>query len=290
MASSAPLTASDRDITNNLFNGFQLKTKYDYDTQYDSSGNLLFSKLSKTTINGDVPHVFIYQYNNLNSNNVSTGDLTTKNESGGLGSSETDISYEYTPSGLLTVSGDTDATYSSFNQFGEAGEVTYNNLTDLIIGGNGSMVEYFGYDNNGYLVSYSDEYFHTTIYTVDILGHRTKTTQPTADGSSGTGPQSYSTYNSFGNVTSTTDADNHQTQFVYDKDQRLIETINPDGSIITNQYDSNGNLVTQTDGMGNETRIHIRFAQSSRLNHLAEAALPCLATTERVKSFRKPMH
>lgn len=49
------------------------------------------------------------------------------------------------------------------------------------------------------------------------------------------------------------DANNHITSYYYDKDNRLIKTINPENKAVSQTYDENGNIFTKTDGNNNTT-------------------------------------
>ena len=62
-----------------------------------------------------------------------------------------------------------------------------------------------------------------------------------------------STYDQFGDVTSTTDALGNTTQFFYNQFGELATTIDPMGRHTINSYDGSGNLISTTDPSGNTT-------------------------------------
>jgi RHS repeat-associated protein len=65
----------------------------------------------------------------------------------------------------------------------------------------------------------------------------------------------YSTmeYNNNGMEIKHTDALNHITQYAYDRNNRLVVTMDPMGRTTGQAYDNTGNISGQTDGLGNET-------------------------------------
>ena len=61
-----------------------------------------------------------------------------------------------------------------------------------------------------------------------------------------------STFNADGETTSTTDALGNASQFHYDAAGDVTKTIFADGSSVVDQYDPQGEEITETDGNGND--------------------------------------
>ena len=90
-----------------------------------------------------------------------------------------------------------------------------------------------------------------TLYFYDQFGNNIGT--ETAVGGGEAAIITVSEYDIFGNRTKFTDGNGQATQFIYDNDNRLLQTIDPLKRITTFTYDAVGNLTTFTDAKGFQT-------------------------------------
>lgn len=131
-------------------------------------------------------------------------------------------------------------------------------VTGTYSGVNAYVTESWSYDNAGDLLSSTDGNGNVTTNTYDALGDRTSETQPAPEvGGSLPAPVTDYVYDAAGNLISTTavtGSPQTTTSTVYDSMGRVVETINPDGTYTTAQYDQEGNLVYSTDAMGRVTQ------------------------------------
>ena len=265
------LTSIDRDATGAIITTpINLITTYAYQTQRLSNA-LQFSKVSQVIqpsaiANGRATnYVYDTTYGdllNIKQNNVLFDNSTSQwvvNSDWAI----TRYQYDQT-TGLLLKSTDArgDAnqvvdttTYSSFNSFGEA-----LNVSRWIDATSTPAAESFEYDGHGFLTGYTNANGQTTKYTNDLLGRRLTTTQP-AD-VNGKIPVTTNSYDERGNILTTVDPLHNATTFTYNKRQELVKTTYADNSIATNVYNPVGNVVSQADGNGNVTSY--RFDSRNR--------------------------
>lgn len=103
---------------------------------------------------------------------------------------------------------------------------------------------------NGRLESVKDALGETTSYVYDLDANKTTVTDPAeisvAPGSSGDVGTSIMVYDSYGDLTKSTDPLGNLTQNTYDANHNLISVTDPLGNITTYTYDSNGNQTSVT--------------------------------------------
>jgi RHS repeat-associated protein len=116
----------------------------------------------------------------------------------------------------------------------------------------------YTYDNQGHVLTKTDENGHITYYSYDSNGNLTSVSAPISGGTYAT--TSY-TYNSFGEVLTTTDPLGNVTTNTYDANGNLltVTTPAPNGntaaSVTTFTYDSKGELLTIKDPLNNVTTL-----------------------------------
>ena len=76
-------------------------------------------------------------------------------------------------------------------------------------------------------------------------------------------------YNDANAQTVSYDALHHKTEFLYDKDLRRTGTRDGEGYLTAREYDTRGNVITQTDGRGNKT--HYTYDGADRLLSVTDA-------------------
>lgn len=112
------------------------------------------------------------------------------------------------------------------------------------------------YDKAGNVIGEYDEVGNRTDHQYDAVGRRTRTLQPEvydAAADANLRPETRYEYDENGNQTALVDANNHRTEYTYDKENRLTETLFPDSSITSVFIDPAGNEVSKTDAAGNKT-------------------------------------
>ena len=102
------------------------------------------------------------------------------------------------------------------------------------------------YDDNGNLISATDNAGNTTTYTYDSMNRVISTTDPN-------GGISSVEYDGNGNVTKTIDPLGNITLYSYDAMNNNVSITNPNGGIITKTYDALNRLSSETDAKGNVT-------------------------------------
>jgi RHS repeat-associated protein len=109
----------------------------------------------------------------------------------------------------------------------------------------------YGYNEIGQMVSMTDAELHTTRYEHDPLGRRSATVLPLAQ-------RSTMTYDSVGNLKTTTDFDGKTITFNYDEQNRLSEKLFQDGSKVQYGYTLNNlqDTVTFRNGAGVVTSFY----------------------------------
>jgi RHS repeat-associated protein len=177
-----------------------------------------------------------------------------------------------------------DRLLSVTDALGHSTAFTYNNLSlPLTIADALGHVTTNAYDSAGNLLSTTDAKGNTTSFTYDAKGNRTSTTDAL-------GNVSTSAFNSLGQVTSTTDALGHSTTYtydangnqltqattrsasaaggtgssgtlalvttrVYDEQDRLVKTIDPDGSFTETIYNELGQQSASNDKLDRQTQM-----------------------------------
>ncbi|WRL44039.1 RHS repeat-associated core domain-containing protein [Cyanobacterium aponinum UTEX 3222] len=105
------------------------------------------------------------------------------------------------------------------------------------------------YDKFGQMTVLLNELGNRAEYEYDEVG-RINLTRQFIDGQP---VETRTTYNAVGDTLTTTDAYGRVTEFVYDKNGELIETIFNDGTSIKTEYDAMGNKIAETDQANNTT-------------------------------------
>ena len=230
---------------------------------YDGSGN-------RTSIKDSHGHTIQYTYNAMGGvTSITDAKGTTTNMTydtngvdllqiqDGLGT----ITMTY--NGTHDVTSKTDrlgnTTTSTYNIFGQmtsqidalgiVGNYTYNAQHQLqYLTRDGKTLNTYAYDSIGRVKTQTDGTDLTLTYDYNNLNHITKVAYP--DGKfisyaySGCCPRL---------MDSMTDRAGRTTFYIYDSLERLAETVNPEGGVIKNEYDANGNLIKLIDPNGNVT-------------------------------------
>ncbi len=141
-----------------------------------------------------------------------------------------------------------------------------------------TVIERATYDQRGNVVSRTDGNGKVTTFVYDTLGRKTAETAPDPDGT-GPLPALVTTYqyDVAGNQTATVLGDGRATRDAFDRMQRVVRTVRPDGTVSLTSYDPAGNIATQTDAAGRITR----FFYDAR-NRLVATVFPD-GTTERTR-------
>ena len=85
---------------------------------------------------------------------------------------------------------------------------------------------------------------HTAVATVVFDADGQTTTQTVADATGGDASRTTTTaYNTYGQVSSTTDPTGAKTSYVYDSNGRLIKETHPDGQVVRSTYNTEGALI-----------------------------------------------
>ena len=139
-------------------------------------------------------------------------------------------------------------TLQKYNELGELVTVSYYKSGSYVTLAN------YTYDKLGNLVKEHDAQGAITKYSYDAAGNMVKSEKYDAvngDTVPSTGVQRYIyEYDALGNVTKTTDSNNHTTQNVYNGYGQLIQAIDGLGKIEYYEYDAVGNLAEKTDRSG----------------------------------------
>jgi len=161
---------------------------------------------------------------------------------------------------------------STSDQLGNTTHYTYDERHRLLTmteedpdtqGGTNNPVWTYGYDLAGQLTSVTDPLDRVTSYEYDNLGRLTKLTEPDVDDSPlsiDDIPVTVYEYDKASNLTSVTDAEDNETTYVYDKRNRMTQTIAPapgDSSHAAPEfdyeYDDAGRLTKTIDPLNRET-------------------------------------
>lgn len=246
-------TAPDGQTTSAVFNGFDeptsttdangIATTY----TYDSSGNLLSTSRPLTSTGQTQTTSYTY------ADSAHPGDPTAMTDPDGNA-----WSYAYGINGELTSSTDPagDQTTFAYGCSGGTAAGCYPNIGLL----------YATTSPRGN-VSGATASQYTTTYAYNALGEATSTTNPV-------GASSTATYDSDGNLATSTDANKNTTSYTYDADNELTQTKRADGTTIKTGYDSDGNVTSQTDGNNNQTTYVY-----NPLNQLSSQTDPSRRTT-----------
>jgi RHS repeat-associated protein len=126
----------------------------------------------------------------------------------------------------------------------------------------------FEYNDLGQVTSKTDTLGNTWAYEHDARGNETQVTNPDGTVRLATydpqdnrtsetdelGNQTVFSFDSHGNMTSMTDAEGRYSQYQYDSGGNLIRQTGPDGNVdFERTYDGRGNVLTETDALGNVT-------------------------------------
>jgi len=191
------------------------------------------------------------------------------NDYGGLGYITT-YSYNWgsnrgLPNSIIKPKGYGTQNYKTTYTYNAAGQVTSQSTEDYA---SHWITTYFTYDSygRGELVGTTDgkgasegDPAHTTTYSYDLLGRRTKQALPDPDdGGPLPAPVTVYLYDASGNMLSTslaTASPQQTVDSVYDNMNRVTKIVNADGTYRTMQYDGAGNVIAQTDELGRVTRF-----------------------------------
>ena len=254
----------------------------DYD--YDSNGNL-------TEYTDRAGYVVDYTYTTDGYNNVDT--ITYTNDLDGQSyNADLVIDFTYDGSGRLTDRTDSDGVLDYHTVYTYGGAYGSRGLPDTITTPNGyltggdsndykttftyntagqiltatyrtsptnSIVVSYSYDSLGNLLTATDGESNVTTYTYDLLDRVLTATYPDPDGVGGLpAPHETYDYNSAGLLESitvdTSGIDPLATTVTYDDMWRLAKIEYADGTYVTYQYDQDGNLLSETDALGNAAR------------------------------------
>ena len=180
------------------------------------------------------------------------------------------------PEGVLTsaILDDYKTTYV-YNAAGQMIQQTAHVATGLSLTTN---LEYdYGNNNRGLLTKSTDGRGLATSYTYDLLGRTLTQTQPDPDGVGGplVAPVTKYTYNKVGQPLTSQlwqaggAAALLSTSYVYDQMQRLLRTIQTDGSITSAYYNTLGEAVISADELGRITSHELNL-----LGQVVETILP----------------
>lgn len=210
---------------------------------YDGNGN----KISDTDPLG---HITTYQYDALNRLTTTTYPTQT--------STTTTRTYDF----RNNVVDETDqAGHIAHHVYDLAGRLT--SVTNAYGTSNASTTTY-AYYNDGRKQSETDALGHPTTYTYDAAGRLTAVAGVKGNASYG--------YDAAGNRTSSIDGDSNTTQYQYDARKRLVKTIYPDTTSVTNVYDGPGNLTKVTDQAGNI--VQYTFDAANQLQSVIQVNSP----------------
>ena len=254
------------------------ETKYTYDTRVSWPDNgISLSKVSSITPPSAIPNgrktSFTYD---------GRGDVLTREENVTPGLAPRRTTYIYDNYGQLVREVDprgdqaNAATtsryvtkYENYDEYGHPQRIS--RWIDDGLAAPYWAVDIYDYDANGFLVSHIDAGQSKTIFTVDALGRRWETRLPQPDKSRSEEDQRPSTTSKFdlmGNLKESADPEGRVTKYFYDKQQRLVRTVLPDGSVMENVYDATGTLVRTTDGLGHASNsvvdVRDRIVESVR--------------------------
>lgn len=187
---------------------------------YDLNGNMT----SWTDANSKVT---TFTYNNINQLTKITdpkGNMTI---------------FTYDKNGNLATQTDANgnATYYEYNYKRRLVQVkdALNGITSLVYGSTGCTS--CGGGGADKLTALMDANGNTTTTEYNLLGHRTRSTDPL-------GKVTTYSYDASGNLVSRTDANNNTTTFSYDSVGRLVTKTYPDNTTATFTYDANGNILS----------------------------------------------
>jgi RHS repeat-associated protein len=121
----------------------------------------------------------------------------------------------------------------------------------------------FSYDAQGDVTSVTDPRGLTTYFVYDVMNRIVNVWQPSSVVSGGAATWDVSSigYDLLGNITSETDANNHTTSFVYDKDNRVTSVQAPLSRTTSTQYNEAGEVTAYTDAANQQTNYYYDNAE-----------------------------
>lgn len=182
--------------------------------------------------------------------------------------------------GSLSFAGDERLTIHEYNALNLKTRTTFPD-PDGDSGPAASPMQSWQYDANGNLIAETNSLGRITNFTWNLLNRLTKTELPAVSGLPASSARSATstTYDLFGNITSTTDALGRTTRFDHDESGRVTLTImpHPDGvawsglrSFSTaTDYDAHGNVIRVTDHMA-----RVSTSAYDSLNRLIRSTKP----------------
>ncbi|MGH2597261.1 MAG: DNRLRE domain-containing protein [Actinomycetota bacterium] len=196
-----------------------------------------------TSTTDALTHTTPYTYdanNNLTRQVLATGATTTW--------AYTDAAHPYSPTSTTDPQGNS-TTYA----YNGAGDLT--SVVDGLASNNSSS---FAYNPNGTMASLTDAMGHVTTYGYDNNGNLTTVTPPAPLG------QTTMTYDNLSRVATTTDGLGHVTTFTYDALDRLTQVAYQGGMVVSNVYDADGNLTSETDPNGTTSYVYNTLNQQTQ--------------------------
>ena len=202
-----------------------------------------------------------------------TGFLTSRVDDSGAGRLNFTTNY-------VAASGGRGLIQSSTSPRGGATRFTYNGAGQVLSSSIDSsagitVTQSYSYDSRGNRLSQSDANGNVTVFGFDALGRKISETSADPDGSGVlTAISTSNSYDVTSQLVAATLNDGRSSRTVYDKRQRELRQIAPDGSYTLVSYDAAGNKASETDSLG---RIG-RYVYDSR-NRLVAMRLPDGSTT-----------
>jgi len=213
----------------------------------------VFNELTKVT--DELGRVSLYDVDPDTGNRLSTKQVIGQLDN--LENGETDdlvTKFTYTAQGLVDTVEDPlrRVTDFDYDPFGRVERITFAVDTP------DEAFQLFEYDAAGNRTAFVDEEGHRTEYVYDSMNRLHMIIEPDPDGPGVDNPLQSPvttfTYDDRGNLTTTTDARNHTTEYFYDELDRIILVRDELENETRYAYDRDGNLIATADPNGNTTR------------------------------------